>query len=118
MARRLEYFFDYVSPFTYLADSQLPPLVQRTGCELVYRPMLLGGVMQATGNSPPFAVPAKGRYVGIDANRWARHYGIPMEPNPHFPLKTVLPLRAAQTLHRKPSPYGSASPGGLSKGPL
>jgi 2-hydroxychromene-2-carboxylate isomerase len=98
MAPRLEFFFDYVSPFVYLANSQLAALVERTGAELVYRPFLLGGVMQATGNSPPFAVPAKGKYVGIDAQRWAKHYGIPMEPNPHFPIKTVLPNRAALVL--------------------
>ena len=98
MSPRLEFFFDYVSPFSYLADSQLAGLVERTGAELVHRPMLLGGVMQASGNSPPFSVPAKGRYVGIDAGRWARRYGLPLEPNPHFPIKTVLSLRAALVL--------------------
>jgi 2-hydroxychromene-2-carboxylate isomerase len=98
MAPSLEFFFDYVSPFAYLANSQVPALIERTGAQLVYRPMLLGGVMQASGNSPPFTVPAKGRYVGTDANRWARRYGIPMEPNPFFPIKTILPLRAALVL--------------------
>ena len=71
MSPRLEFFFDYVSPFAYLANSQLAGFVERTGAEIVYRPMLLGGVMQASGNSPPFSVPAKGRYVAVDANRWA-----------------------------------------------
>lgn len=98
MPPSLEFFFDYVSPFAYLANSQVPALIERTGAQLVYRPMLLGGVMQASGNSPPFTVPAKGRYVGTDANRWARRYGIPMEPNPFFPIKTILPLRAALVL--------------------
>jgi len=98
MSPRLEFFYDYVSPFAYLANSQVPALVERTGAELVYRPMLLGGVMQASGNSPPFSVPAKGRYVATDSQRWARHYGLPMEPNPHFPVLTILPLRAALVL--------------------
>ena len=44
---RLEYFFDYVSPFAYLADTQLPALLERTGAEIVYRPFFLGGVMVA-----------------------------------------------------------------------
>jgi len=92
---RLEYFFDYVSPFTYLADSQLPALIARTGAELVYRPFLLGGVMKASGNAPPFTVPNKGRYTGSDVNRWAARYGLEMTPNPHFPVNTVLPMRAA-----------------------
>ena len=45
VSKRLEYFFDYVSPYSYLADSQVPALVERTGAELVYRPFFLGGVM-------------------------------------------------------------------------
>jgi 2-hydroxychromene-2-carboxylate isomerase len=92
---RLEYFFDYVSPFAYLADSQLPALVERTGAELVYRPFLLGGVMKASGNSPPFTVPAKGAWVNADMQRWAKRYGVEVRMNPHFPVNTVLTMRAA-----------------------
>jgi 2-hydroxychromene-2-carboxylate isomerase len=96
--RRLEYFFDYVSPFSFLADSQLPALIERTGAELVYRPMLLGGVMQASGNSPPFSVPAKGAYTAADTARWARRYGLELASNPHFPVKTIPTLRCALVL--------------------
>ncbi len=39
MARSLEFFFDYGSPYSYLADTQLPALRARSGCEIVYRPM-------------------------------------------------------------------------------
>ena len=53
MARELEFFFDYGSPFSYLADSQLKTLAERTGARVVYRPMLLGGVFKETGNSSP-----------------------------------------------------------------
>lgn len=102
MSARLEYFFDYVSPFSYLADSQLPGLIERTGAELVYRPVLLGGIMQAAGNSPPFTVPNKGAWVARDSQRWAQRYGVPLNPNPHFPFKTVRPMRAAIALLDEP----------------
>ena len=69
MPRRLEFFFDYVSPFSYLANSQLPALAKRTGAELVYRPILLGGVMQATGNQPPATLPARAKYMPKDIAR-------------------------------------------------
>jgi 2-hydroxychromene-2-carboxylate isomerase len=95
---RLEYFFDYVSPFSYLADSQLSGLIERTGAEIVYRPFLLGGVMKAAGNSPPFTVPNKGKYTLRDTQRWAARYGVAMKPNPFFPINTVLPMRAALVL--------------------
>ena len=51
MSRRVEFFFDYGSPFSYLADTQLPTLAQRTGATIVYRPMLLGAVLKETGNA-------------------------------------------------------------------
>lgn len=95
MSHRLEYFFDYVSPFSYLANSQVPALVERTGAELVYRPFFLGGVMQASGNSPPASVPAKGKYMFTDIARWVKRYGIELRFNPHFPVNTVRPMRGA-----------------------
>ncbi|MBW2314131.1 MAG: 2-hydroxychromene-2-carboxylate isomerase [Deltaproteobacteria bacterium] len=95
MSKKLEYFFDYVSPFSYLADSQVPGLVQRTGAELIYRPFFLGGVMQASGNSPPATVPAKGAYMGVDIARWLDRYGLEFKFNPNFPVMTVKPMRAA-----------------------
>jgi 2-hydroxychromene-2-carboxylate isomerase len=95
MARRLEYFFDYVSPYSYLANSQLPALVRQTSAELVYRPFLLGGVMQATGNQPPATLPARGKYMPTDIGRWLRRYGLPFAFNPNFPMKTIQVMRAA-----------------------
>jgi 2-hydroxychromene-2-carboxylate isomerase len=92
---RLEYFFDYVSPFSYLADTQLPALVKRTGAEIIYRPFLLGGVMQASKNSPPITVPNKGKYMFADLSRWAARYGVEINPNPHFPVNTLHAMRAA-----------------------
>jgi 2-hydroxychromene-2-carboxylate isomerase len=92
---RLEYFFDYVSPFAYLADTQLPALVERTGAELVYRPFFLGGVMQAAKNSPPITVPNKGAYMVTEMQRWSKRYGVEVNPNPHFPVNTLHAMRAA-----------------------
>jgi 2-hydroxychromene-2-carboxylate isomerase len=95
MPRRLEFFFDYTSPFSYLANSQLPALARRTGAELVYRPMFLGGVMQATGNQPPGTLPARSKSMAQDIRRWVRRYGIEFSGNPHFPMQTLPALRAA-----------------------
>ena len=94
MPRTLEYFFDYASPYTYLAASQIPGLIERTGCTVEYKPMLLGGLMVETGNSPPGSVPAKGAYMGADIARWLKRYDLPFEFNPHFPVVTIKPLRA------------------------
>jgi 2-hydroxychromene-2-carboxylate isomerase len=93
--KSVEFFFDFGSPTTYLAWTQLPQLCAEAGADLVYRPMLLGGVFQATGNASPVTVPAKGRYMLEDMARHARRYGVPMRMNPHFPINTLTLMRAA-----------------------
>ena len=93
MTRRVEFFFDVGSPAAYLAWSQLPAMCQRLGAELSLTPMLLGGVFKATGNNPPGAVPAKGKYMLRDLGRFAERYQTPFNFNPHFPVNTLLPMR-------------------------
>ncbi len=95
MTKAVEFFFDVGSPASYLAWTQLPGICEQAGASLVCRPMLLGGVFQATGNASPAAIPAKGRYVSHDLARFARRYGVPLASNPHFPILTLMLMRAA-----------------------
>jgi 2-hydroxychromene-2-carboxylate isomerase len=94
MAKTVAFYFDVGSPAAYLAWTQLPALCTAAGAELVYKPMLLGGVYQATGNASPGAIPAKGRYTVRDYERHARKYGVPYVNNPHFPIITLFLMRA------------------------
>ncbi len=102
MSTRLEFFYDYGSPYSYLADTRLGALEQRTGCELVYRPMLLGGVFKATGNqSPAFeTVEAKRRYSAHEMRRWVDYLGVEFQANPFFPINTLPIMRAAYAAQR------------------
>jgi len=93
MSRTVEFFFDVGSPTSYLAWSQLPALCAQAGASLVYRPILLGGVFQATGNASPAAVPAKARYMDDDMARFAKRYGVPLASNPFFPINTLTLMR-------------------------
>jgi len=99
---RLEFFFDYGSPYSYLANSRLPALAERTGAELSYRPMLLGAVFKATGNQSPAVQPceAKRAYGFVELRRWVAHLGVPFAGNPHFPINTLLLMRAAVAAQR------------------
>ena len=74
--RTVEFFFDVGSPTSYLAWRQLPKIAAETGATIDWRPMLLGGVFKATGNASPAAVPAKGRWMNEDLQRWAARYGV------------------------------------------
>ena len=70
MTKTVEFFFDVGSPTSYLAHTQLPKLAAECGAELRLRPMLLGGVFKATGNTSPVTVPAKGQWMFGDMARW------------------------------------------------
>jgi 2-hydroxychromene-2-carboxylate isomerase len=102
MSKTVEFFFDLGSPASYLAYTQLPGICHESGATLVYRPMLLGAVFQATGNASPAMIPAKGRYMLRDLARHAERYGVPMRFNPHFPLNTLTLMRllVAVQLHQ------------------
>ncbi len=106
MARVVECFYDYGSPTSYLAAARLPAIAAARGAELVWRPMLLGGVFKATGNASPVTVPAKGRWMNQDIRRWAGRFGIPFEFNPAFPINTLTLMRGAVGLQmRRPQDF-------------
>ncbi|MSQ03458.1 MAG: 2-hydroxychromene-2-carboxylate isomerase [Myxococcales bacterium] len=96
MNAKLEFFFDFSSPFAYLAASQVVGLSRRTGAELVLRPLLLGALFRDLGTVD---VPILGmselkrQSTLVDLGRWARWWGVPLEWPAGFPLRTVLPLR-------------------------
>jgi 2-hydroxychromene-2-carboxylate isomerase len=96
--KTLEFYFDFGSPAAYLAWTQVHALAQETVASLVLKPMLLGGVFQATGNRSPMAVPTKGNYVFVDLSRFAKRYGVPLVMNPHFPINTLMLMRGAAGL--------------------
>ena len=91
----LEFFYDFVSPYSYLAFTRVEAEAARVGGTVRFRPFLLGGVFNATGNKAPIEVAAKGPYLAADCSRWARRLGVPLAWPAKFPVLTVLPLRAA-----------------------
>jgi 2-hydroxychromene-2-carboxylate isomerase len=95
MTKTVEFFFDFISPATYLAYTQLAKIADRTGAGLIYRPFLLGGVFKSTGNAAPMTIPAKGTWLLKDLERCARDFGVPLNFNPHFPFNTVQLMRGA-----------------------
>ena len=95
MPKTVEFLFDFGSPASYLAYKRLPDLVARTGAQVDYVPMLLGGVFKATGNASPMTVELKSKWSAFDLPMWARHYGVPFKRNPHFPVNTLALMRGA-----------------------
>jgi 2-hydroxychromene-2-carboxylate isomerase len=101
MSKSVDFYFDVGSPASYLAWTQLPRICERAGATLTYKPMLLGGVYQATGNASPATIPVKGRYVQMDLERHARRYGVVLRANPHFPINTLFLMRLVTGIQLK-----------------
>ncbi len=92
---RVEFYYDLVSPYSYLARGRLEQICREAGAELVLKPILLGGVHKGSGNRAPIETPAKARYQVRDIRRWAERYGLPMRFPEPFPFRTLKTMRAA-----------------------
>ncbi len=92
MSKKVEFFFDVVSPYSYIAAVQ----VARSAvlAEAEWRPFFLGGVFKATGNKPPLTVPAKGQYMARDLKRLCAYYDTPFTFPSVFPTNSLIAMRA------------------------
>lgn len=95
MSKQIEFYYDFGSPYTYLAYHRLPVIAARQQAEIVWRPVLLGGIFQATGNRSPAEVPLKAYHSQLDLRRWADRFGVHFAMNPHFPINTLTLMRGA-----------------------
>jgi len=101
MSKRVEIFFDFLSPPSYLAWTQMPAILERTGATARWRPMFTIGLHELTGNRSPITVPNKGKWVMGDLQRYARRYGVPLNPNPHGFINILPADRAAALAERE-----------------
>jgi 2-hydroxychromene-2-carboxylate isomerase len=94
MPAPIEFYFDFSSPYSYLASEQIEPLAARFGRRVDYKPILLGPAFKISGMRPLSEVPLKGDYSRRDFERSARFAGIPFVLPDPFPISTVGAARA------------------------
>ena len=97
----IDYYFEFSSPYSYLAASQLDWVFQQTGAEINIKPMVLGAVFKEQGNAMPASVPAKGKYMFTDLKRWAARYQMPFRWPSVFPVNSILGHRAVLVAQRE-----------------
>ena len=100
MARFLDFYFDCSSPWTYLAFHAVQPLAAELGAEIVWKPILVGGVFNAVNqtvyDSRATPNPRKQAYMLKDLAGWARLYGLRIAfPPKVFPVNSVKAMRGA-----------------------
>ncbi len=105
MAKSFEFLFDVGGPNGYLVHRILPDFCKKTGATARYVPILLGGLMKATGNQPPFVryaeTPAKWDYEQLEFERFIKKHGLTRyKRNPHFPINSLVVMRTVVAADR------------------
>lgn len=82
--RTIDFYFDFPSPYAYLAHTQLPAIATQHEATIVYHPFRILELMKIVGNRPTtIECKNKGKYAGADLQRWVKRYKVPYSRNPH-----------------------------------
>lgn len=96
MSKTIRFYFDFVSPYSHLAATQIEVLAERSGASIDYRPIHVGTLMARVGNRPTTVeCAAKRNYAMGDLARWARRLQVPVVMNPLFGKLDTRPLLTA-----------------------
>jgi len=95
----IEFWFDFSSPYSYLASELIDDLAAKHGRKVKWRPMMLGAAFKASNMPLLITIPLKGEYSKRDFDRSARFLGIPYAFPPKFPLATLAAARGYYWLH-------------------
>src|SRR5438477_9316556 len=87
--KRVDFFFDLSSPYSYLAATQIGAIADKHGATLYWRPMVLAAVFKAVGNDMPARVAPKAKWMWGDLSRWAAQYGVPFQFTTRFPVNAI-----------------------------
>jgi len=103
MPKKLEFFYDCSSPWTYLAFTKIEEVAGRHSANLVWKPILVGGLFNTVNpsvyESRQKPVPVKAKYYVKDLQDWARFYGIKIGNPSVFPVNSVKAMRGAFVAH-------------------
>lgn len=90
----VDFYFEFSSPYGYIASELAEDFEKRIGRPLAWRPFLLGPVFKRTGQPPLIEIPMKGTYAKLDFARSARLHKVPYNHPARFPIGTVAACRA------------------------
>ena len=99
MNQPIDFYFDFSSPYGYLAAAKVNDIADRHGRTVSWRPILLGAVFKVTGQRPLPGIPLKGAYIKRDLERSARLLGIAFDLPTKFPIATTAACRAFYSIN-------------------
>ena len=95
MIKNFEFYFDFVSPYSFLAYNEIKKLVKKESFKIIHKPILLGGLHNLHGISAPAFIPAKAKFMIRDCKLIAEKNKIKFKFNSYFPIKTLNLMRGA-----------------------
>ncbi|MFL5334169.1 MAG: 2-hydroxychromene-2-carboxylate isomerase [Geminicoccaceae bacterium] len=94
MPSPLDFYFEFASPYGYIASLRIDAIAAAHEREVAWRPIMLGAAMKVTGSGPNMHLPLKGPYLLHDAPRFARLLGVPFKTPPVMPARSLAASRA------------------------
>jgi 2-hydroxychromene-2-carboxylate isomerase len=94
MTAPIDFYFEFASPYGYLASTQIDALAARHGRTVAWHPIMLGAAFKETGARPLMQTPLKGPYLLHDVPRFARLLGVPLTLPPVMPMNSLAASRA------------------------
>ena len=101
MADPIEFWFDFSSPYGYLAAQRIDAIAEKHGRSVDWCPFLLGVTFQVTGSRPLMETPLKGDYLRHDMERYCRRKGVPLVEPPKLPFMSVSAARAVHWMKQQ-----------------
>ena len=101
MIKIFEFYFDFASPYAFLAHKQIRKIENENSIKIKYKPILLGGLLKSAGIKPIEDIPVKGRHMIKDCKLWAEKYNIDFKFNSYFPIATLNLMRCTLVAERK-----------------
>lgn len=92
---KVEFYYDFTSPYTYIASTRIEKICEDNGAELEWKPFFMGGLFVDMGVKAPIDIANKFAYVKQDTRDLAKHYGVDFKFPAVFPLRSVKPMRGA-----------------------
>jgi len=89
--KHVDVYFDFVSPYPWLASHQLDELRECAAAKFCFVPVLFAALLEHHANMGPAEIPAKRRYTIQDTQRWAVHLGLKFKSPPAHPFNPLKP---------------------------
>ncbi len=93
MIKSFEFYFDFISPYSFLAHKEIKNIEKKNLIKIIYRPILLGGLHNLHGIKAPAFIPAKAKHMIRDCKLIAEKNKIRFKFNSYFPIRSLNLMR-------------------------